>query len=197
MRSSLLALPLWIAFVTLLAQERILLNSERIEMRFGSYGLDVLEHGERVRISNLYSIENGQKITRTLAVVVYPEDIHAALAEPHAEILAGGSIGAVLSANGWQVDKQNRLIDTVPATDKLRAMMQRPDARALALHVYSLVAARGRTRLDYALIAEIHHPDYLATREVAAIYGPVPTLSTRERRALEAAVELARLAAAQ
>jgi hypothetical protein len=43
-------------------------NSERIPQEFGSYGTDVVRHDAQLRVSNLYSLEAGRKITRTLAV---------------------------------------------------------------------------------------------------------------------------------
>src|SRR5690606_34722880 len=52
--------------------QRELLNSERIERRFGSYGIDVLQSDGRYRVSNLYSVHDGAKICRTFAVVAYP-----------------------------------------------------------------------------------------------------------------------------
>lgn len=185
----------WLAAGMASAQETIPLNSERIEMRFGSYGIDVLEQDERRRVSNLYSERDGEKVTRTFAIVSYPSSVPRALAEVHAAITAGGSIGAVLAADGWRVRKHNRFIGTMPATPKLRAMMQLADASELAMHAYVLEVEGGDRRLDYAMIIEIHHPDYLSAFEVAAIYGPVPRLSRAERRTLEAALAQARQAA--
>ena len=43
-------------------QPRELLNSERIEQQFGSYGIDVLESDAEMRVSNLYSLSGQQKI---------------------------------------------------------------------------------------------------------------------------------------
>lgn len=181
----------------LAAQPQIPLNSERIEMRFGSYGLEVLEQADDIRVSNLYSVHAQGSVTRTFAVVSYPRRVDRALAAPHAEILAGGSIGAVLAADGWTVHKHNRFIGTIDATAKLRRLMRKEDASALATHVYLLEVERGGQRFDYALITEIHHPDYLSAGEIAAIYGRVPPLSAPARRALEAALSRAREAAAR
>lgn len=179
----------------LAAQQEIPLNSERIEMRFGSYGLEVLEQDAELRVSNLYSEADGAKVTRTFAVVTYPERLDPSFAAEHEAILAGGSIGAVFAAGGWLVHKRNRFIGTTSATETLRAMMQEPDAAELATHVYLLEVERGGQRFDYALITEIHHPDYLSAREIAAIYGPVPELSAAAQRALDAALAQARAAA--
>ena len=182
--------------ITALAQAPIPLNSERIEARFGSYAIEVLEHSSELRISNLYSIEGDTRVTRTFAVVAYPTHVDAALTSEHEAILAGGSIGAVFAANGWRVYKHNRLIGTVQDTEKLRALMRREHEAALALHVYSFEVERDRERHEYALIAEIHHPDYLSERELAAIYGPVPPLTRAQRRTLERVLDAVRRAVA-
>ena len=60
-----------VASAPLLAQPpgRELLNSERIAAEFGSYGVDVLEQDEHVRVSNLFSGSAENKICRTFAVV--------------------------------------------------------------------------------------------------------------------------------
>jgi hypothetical protein len=42
-----------------------ILNSERIEQTFGSYGIDVIASDALLRVSNLYSRHDGEKITRT------------------------------------------------------------------------------------------------------------------------------------
>src|SRR5690242_11290346 len=55
-----------------------LLNSERIEKKFGGYGIDVIYNSPRLRVSNLY---DGKKITRTLAVVDYPEFIDSSFSK--------------------------------------------------------------------------------------------------------------------
>jgi hypothetical protein len=170
------------------------LNSERIEQRFGSYGIEVLQSSGVLRISDLYSGSGDSRVTRTFAVVRYPDAVPPALAEAHREILAGGSIGAVLAARGWRVDKYNRAFDEVHASAGLRRMMRLQGAEELALHIYVLQAAQGDVAFDYALIAEVHHPDYLSLRDVRRIYGPVPPLDATQQASLtqmRAAVALA------
>lgn len=46
-----------------------LLNSERIAQRYGSYGIEVLASDCGLRVSDLYSGEQTDRVTRTLAVV--------------------------------------------------------------------------------------------------------------------------------
>lgn len=164
---------------------RELLNSERIEMAFGSYGIEVLQSSPRVRISNLYSTEGERRITRTFAVVRYPDEIPPDLAEEHRTILGGGSMGAVLAAAGWSVLKSHLHYGERAATPKLAALMAIEPGTTLAEHVYVLEVAKGGSRHPYATLAEIHHPDYLRRADVAAIYGPVRR-SAGDRRVLAA-----------
>lgn len=154
------------------AGARELLNSERIEARFGSYGVEVLSSDPALRVSNLYSVESGTRTTRTFAIVRYPARVDPAFADAHAEILAGGSIGATLRAHGWEVIKTHRYFGQIESTPRLASMMRLRSPRPLAVHIYVLDIERGGRRFEYAAIAEIHHPDYLAPGEVAAIYAP-------------------------
>jgi hypothetical protein len=166
-----------------------LLNSERIERRYGSYGVEVLEASATLRVSNLYSLEDGGRVCRTFAVVLYPDAIDPAVAEEHRLIVAGGSIGATFAQRGWQVDKSHRHFGTTRATPKVAALMSIAPGTELAVHVYGLAAARAETSIRYATIVEIHHPDYLDVGALIAIYGSAPSATDRETAALlEAAI---------
>jgi hypothetical protein len=154
------------------ASGREILNSERIARRFGSYGIDVLESDARVRVSNLYSEHSGEKICRTFAVVRYGDTIPPAIAAEHAEIVAGGSIGAVFTSHGWRVDKKNLRYYVVEAPERVATLMHVPTGTPLAAHAYALDVAREGQSYPYALLVEIHHPEYLGRDEVQAIYGP-------------------------
>lgn len=171
---------------------RELLNSERIEAAFGSYGIEVLASGRTERVSRLYSVDDGIEVCRTFAVVLYPEDLVPALAREHGAIVAGGSIGSTFAAAGWTVLKSHRYFGELPSTPGLRTMM-RDGTQRLAVHVYELSVARGGDEHPYATIAEIHHPDYLRLTELHAIYGPgmsLPTpLDADTARVLERVVE--------
>jgi hypothetical protein len=150
---------------------RELLNSERIEQRFGSYGIDVLESGRAIRVSNLYSLTGQQKICRTFAVVRYPDRIDPSFAVEHGTILDGGSIGAVFAARGWTVRKSHRHYGNVAASAKLQSLMGGLQSAELALHLYVLEVAKDGVAFDYAVIAEVHHPDYLVLQDLYDIYG--------------------------
>jgi hypothetical protein len=157
------------------ARERELLNSERIERRFGNYGIELLESDATFRVSNLYSTEAGTRICRTFAVVRYPDAIAPAFAAEHAAILGGGSIGAVFAASGWTVEKFHRHYGRLTATDKVAALMEIAPGTALATHVYALDVVKGGARFHYATIVEVHHPAYLTADDLPAIYGEVPS----------------------
>jgi hypothetical protein len=153
------------------AERRELLNSERIAQRFGSYGITVLESDAGVRVSNLYSGEEGGRICRTFAVVRYPESIDPAFAAEHGEIARGGSIGAVFAAHGWQVGKTNLRFFEIEASARVAALMHVAAGTTLAAHAYVLDVSKAGRALEYALLVEIHHPDYLRLADLRAIYG--------------------------
>ena len=152
---------------------RELLNSERIEAAFGSYGVEVLEQDEQVRVSNLYSGAGQDKTCRTFAIVGYPPHLDGAVSAEHAEIVAGGSIGAVFAAHGWQVRKTHLSYSERPASARLAQLMRVAVGTTLAEHIYVLDVVKDGRAIEYAVLAEIHHPDYLAVADLARIYGPV------------------------
>jgi hypothetical protein len=147
------------------------LNSERIEQVFGSYGIDVLYSEPQLRLSSLYSTHAGTEITRTLAIVGYPDVVDPRLAEPDALIQDGASIGASLQAAGWTVAKHNLFFGEVAAPAVVSTRMAVAVGTVLATHGYVLAVTRGDSSIDYATIAELHHPDYLDLEMLIAIYG--------------------------
>ena len=151
---------------------RELLNSERIAAKFGSYGVAVLEQDDAVRVSNLFSGEGEERICRTFAIVRYSERIDPALGAEHAAVVAGGSIGAVFAAAGWEVRKTHLRYDTRTATPRLASLMRIAEGTPLAMHIYAFDVAQGGRTLEYAALVEIHHPDYLTSEQLVEIYGP-------------------------
>ena len=149
------------------------LNSERIEETFGSYGVDVLQAGERIRVSSLYSEDAGGKVTRTLAVVEFAGRVSRNLASEHEAVLAGGSLGAVFKSAGWQIDKINQYVGDLevgPRQAPVFELMQIEPVETLAAHVYLFVVSRDEQSYTYATIVELHHPDYLSAAELEIIY---------------------------
>lgn len=151
---------------------RELLNSERIEAAFGSYGVEVLEQDGSVRVSNLYSSSAAGRTCRTFAIVRYAPSIDPAVRDAHAAIVAGGSIGAVFAAAGWEVRKTHLRYGERPASARLARLMQIDAGTKLAEHVYVLDVAKDGLTVEYAALVEIHHPDYLGLAQLASIYGP-------------------------
>ena len=171
-----------VASAPLLAQPagRELLNSERIAANFGTYGIEVLEQDQNVRVSNLYSFPRaGDRTCRTFAVVQYAPSMDPAIRAEHAAIVAGGSIGAVFAASGWEVRKRHLSYAEIPATAKLAALMRIRVDTPLAEHVYALDVAKGGRTIEYATIVEIHHPAYLRVADLVKIYGPVDVEQSR------------------
>ena len=156
------------------------LNSERIAATFGSYGVAVLEQNDAVRISSLFSGAGEERICRTFAIVRYAQRIDPALNAEHAAIVAGGSIGAVFAAQGWEVRKTHLHYGERPASAKLAALMHIAVGTPLAEHGYVLDVVKDGRALEYAALVEIHHPDYLAVADLAAIYGPSDDDARRE-----------------
>ena len=151
---------------------REILNSERIAATFGSYGIEVLEQTDGTRVSNLFSGPGDEKTCRTFAVVRYPPRIDAAVTAEHEAIVAGGSIGAVFVAAGWEVRKAHLAYSEIHATQRLASLMRIAEFKTLAVHIYALDVAKGGQTVEYATLVEIHHPDYLSREDLPAIYGP-------------------------
>lgn len=161
-------------------QLRPLLNSERIQSCFGSYGVEVIEQQGRMRISSLYSVDatrdGEQRVTRTLAVSEFADSLPDSLQEAYAAIRAGASMGATLQGAGWRVDKRHRYFGEVPASDTLRCMSGLPAdyaSQVLAVQVYDLWVVRDEKEVRFALLAELHDPRYLTLADLRQIYdGP-------------------------
>ena len=153
-----------------------LLNSERIQRTFGSYGVDVIQANDELRVSSLYSGGGEQKITRTFAVVRFSGRVRPAFASEHAKIRSGESIGAVFKSSGWEIEKLNIFVGEmeIPAKYDLLSRLMRIDLpKFLAAHVYELVIRKDGRSYDYATIVELHHPDYLSARDLKSIYGEI------------------------
>lgn len=151
--------------------DRELLNSERIAAAFGSYGIEVLEETDVSRVSNLYSGAGDEKICRTFAAVRYQRTMDPRLEAEHAAIVAGGSIGAVFVAAGWEVRKTHLRYSETWAPPSLASLMRIAERTPLATHIYALDVAKDGKVTEYATIVEIHHPDYLTRNDLPAIYG--------------------------
>lgn len=168
-----LAPAVLVAALSACATETILLNSERIERRFGSYGIDVLASEAGLRRSSLYSANGESRICRTYAVVRFTDDPDTSYSLEHTKVLAGNSLGEIFKANGWKIHKQTLYIGSldIGATDSsIVELMKLSKISHLALHIYQLLLARGDRIFEYATIVEAHHPDYLLEPDLLNIY---------------------------
>lgn len=171
------------------AMEPELLNSERIEQRFGSYGIEVLSHEDGVRRSSLYSLENGSRVCRTYAVVQFMDAATPRVAAAHADVLAGESIGATFKSSGWEINKITLYVGSLTMQNPghpIAMLMHLDESTELGMHAYQLVLSKGDQTIEYAMIAETHHPDYLKARELESLYGrkTPPALKESELRNL-------------
>ncbi len=163
-----------VAALSACAYEPEALNSERIEERFGSYDIEVLSHVGGVRRSSLYSLDGDQKICRTYAVVRFEDESTPRVAEAHASILAGRSIGATFKSTGWKITKVTVHVGELPSVSQHHSvgqLMQLESTSDLAIHAYQLILEKDAQSIDYATIVETHHPDYLLAEELRTLYG--------------------------
>lgn len=152
-----------------------LLTSDRIKEKFGSFGVQVLSQDEQsgVRLSNLYSEHDGEKVTRTFALVTFSSAMDKNLLPAHKEILDGGSIGTTLSKHGFQLQKNivyQGLADEMP---KKVGVMMRSDQDKFAISIYDLVVKIDGKSLPYCTITELYSPDFLTVNELNQLYQTV------------------------
>lgn len=160
-----------------------LLNSERIQQQFGSYHVEVLESSANRRLSNLYSLEDERKICRTLALVTFNDPGDARIALEQRQITAGGSIGAVFKSHDWTINKTTLYLGAIEAdrnAASIASLMDIAVPTELALHVYRFELHKDNERIDYAIIAEIHHPDYLSPARLREMYAGHPSETLRQ-----------------
>jgi len=156
------------------AHEPESLNSERIERNFGSYGIEVLSHSAAVRRASLYSLDEGQKICRTYAVVQFVDATMPRVAAAHAEILTGQSIGATFKSGGWTIGKITLHVGALTIEDQrhpIARLMRLNNAMQLGMHAYRLILKKDDQAIEYATVVETHHPDYLGLQELEELYG--------------------------
>lgn len=153
-----------------------LLNSERIALKFGSYGIGIIKQNHGLRISNLFSLDGNLKTTRTLAVVLYPEILDSIYIEEHKKILDGESIGSTFKSGGWQIDKESifygELLPSLHYED-IYELMGKISPSKLAVYLYEFNIIKADSTFKYAVICEIYHPDFLSLEDLRKIYPGV------------------------
>tara|TARA_X000001036_G_scaffold31044_1_gene25554 strand:+ start:11944 stop:12582 length:639 start_codon:yes stop_codon:yes gene_type:complete len=161
-----------------------ILNSERIQMKFGSYGLDILYSDHDTRVSYLYSFDSSnhkKKIYQTFAIVKFLES--KIDQETQKRIDNGASIGATLKENGWSISKIN--LDIARINSDEYPLFKTPESseslHSLAAHFYKLKIKKEDKFFDYAEILEIHNPGYLNYNELIKIF-PVTNRDESHKR---------------
>ena len=163
-----------------------LLNSERIEKKFGSYGLDIIDNSKFSRVSFLYSLDsNCQKNLsdddtqkdlhckqyRTLAIVNF-FNFNDVIYE-HKKILNGASIGATFKKNNWSIEKETILISEFSNKENqiINEWSNNSDLEKFAIHIYEISLKKSQLQVKYAQIIEIHNSSYLVSDDLIDIYG--------------------------
>lgn len=162
------------AFICACAVQADILNSERIEQRFGSYGVEVIEQSPVLRRSNLFSNTGAERTCRTYAIVRFLDTSSPRIEALHRQVLDGASIGATFAAAGWQIHKTTLYIDEIDSRelqDFVVQLMRLQSPAVIGLHVYRLSLLSGSEEIHYATILEAHHPDYLGKAELLDIYA--------------------------
>jgi len=175
------------AVLSACATESVILNSERIEKRFGSYGIDVLASEAGLRRSSLFSHDGDHSTCRTYAIVQFAKPALERHENEHARVLAGNSIGETFRDNGWNIRKHTLFVGTLRLPNhrtQIGTLMRLTGAHDLALHVYQLVLVREASEIEYAIILEAHHPEYLSAPDLREIFA-VETLLEMPRDDLE------------
>lgn len=161
------------AAVSASAVESEVLNSERIEARFGSYGIDIISDRDGQRLTSLYSGSDRDRVCRTFASVRRQARSGGSIDAEQADIAAGRSIGARFRESGWSVAKRTLYTGAVPVgrlIAEVRRRMCLAEDASVAVHAYQLVLGRERHTIDYATIIEAHHPDYLSVDALLGLY---------------------------
>ena len=187
MRPNRVPLSVLAAALSACVVEPEMLNSERIESQFGSFGIDVISYEKGVRRANLYSTENGMRICRSYAVVRFDNVPEESIGPEQAQIVSGASIGATFKANGWQIFKETLHLGEqplTPAEHAIATLMHVDQHTNVAMHVYRLLLKKESQIIEYATIIELHHPQYLGLERLRELFA-VDALAKPESELLD------------
>jgi hypothetical protein len=150
------------------------LNSDRIEYFFGNYAIETLDIQSSAfpgsRITNLYSVHEGKKVMRTLAVVDFFDPVHPNLKEAHRQISEGKSIGIALRDEGWMIQKRPVYFGEIALSPSVMEWMDEAHQNQAAVHVYRLEVSKNNEMIPYCTIIEVHSPQYLSQEWLKAFY---------------------------
>lgn len=160
-----------------------MLNSARIEDKFGSYGVSPLVNDmERgLRLANLHSKDGEQQVMRTLALVNFAKKIEQELSVAHQEILNGASLGSTLVRYGAKVNKTviyKNSFDNLP--QKIYNLMN-ISKRKLPVFIYDLSAEINNKNIYYCTITEVYSDEFLNMDELNIINNSLPQIENYER----------------
>ncbi|MEX2494594.1 MAG: hypothetical protein WD448_00815 [Woeseia sp.] len=146
------------------------MNSERIERKFGNFGIEIIERSAERRISSLYSLVAGRRVCRTYATVKFCLPVAPELAREHALVLGGDSIGAVFKEHEWIINKRPLSVSRLDlaTADCIAQAMRLSAPTRVALQRYVFTVTKNGSTFEYAAITEIHHPEHLTERDLEA-----------------------------
>ena len=152
------------------------LNSDLIERRYDSYGVEIRGTDAERRVASLYSGPADDPTTRTYAITEFLNPDLAAYRQQHEEITGGGSIGSTFRAAGYEIRKQSLFIgelEVPPEYTTLAGLMKIELPETLAVHQYLFIVSKDDKAWSYARITEVHHPDFMSAGRLRAMYGEI------------------------
>jgi len=151
------------------------LNSEKIKYLFGNYGIEVLLkldlNFKEYRVANLYSLQDGVKVSRTIAITKFSEPLPTVLHDVFKLIQEGNSIGSTLKQHGWQIIKKPFYFGEINLPRPICQYMQVSSTNKAAVQAYHLFASKPNLqRLKLCTIYEIYSPAYLTSSCLQKLY---------------------------
>lgn len=145
-----------------------LLNSERIEEKFGSFGgaLLVQNPAQDYRLANLYSLEENHRISRTIALTQFNKTMPQKLKAAHKEILDGASIGKTLRNYGFEIRKDILYKGEQKEMPLKILRLMNTNETIFASIIYNLYAQAEGVLYEYCTIAEVYAPQFLGLDEL-------------------------------
>jgi hypothetical protein len=151
------------------------LNTERIAYFFGNCAVEPIQVSPLFaehRITSLHSVNESQKIMRTLAMVSFHLPVEERLVQVHQAITQGQPIGAALKKSGWMIDKEPVFFGSVPLSSSVKEWMHETAHDHAAVHIYHLKVFKNAQdeKVLYCTIIEVHSPQYLNEQWLEALY---------------------------
>ncbi len=140
-----------------------LLNSQRIQLLFGQYDVEVLFQDDGLRITNL----NSNGVMRTCAIVHFASSVPDWLQQTHNKIYNGGSIGQTIKEDKFQLTKKDSFLGVTDLPEFAKLKMETEENSA-AVHIYQLMVSHPKTAetVMYCTITEVHSPQYLTVGDL-------------------------------